>query len=52
LLLEVVWAPVCPLLACQWNFVIVFFFVGQAGHNSASFPAAIFIIDNQWTPRA
>jgi hypothetical protein len=45
-------APLCPLPVCQWDFVVVFFVVSQVGHNSVSFLAAIFIIDNQWTPYA
>jgi hypothetical protein len=44
--------PLFPLPACQWNFVLVFFIVGQASHDSTLFPTAIFIVDNQWTPRA
>jgi hypothetical protein len=44
--------PLCPLSACQGNLVFVFIIVGQAGHNSASFSVPLFIVDNQWTPRA
>jgi hypothetical protein len=41
----------CPLPVCQWYLVLhVFFVIGQASHDFASFLTALLIIDNQWTP--
>jgi hypothetical protein len=42
-LLRAVWVPLAA-------FVLVFFVIGQAGHDSALFLAAILVVNNQWNP--